>query len=383
SGDGGSGDGGSGDDGSGDAIPTGASGSATGLLGRLPKPPTILDGGRLGGVDPIYDVLDEADGWEDPVREIDRLREAGALPPAPEREGQWGDPAPDRGVAGEGPNIDLPTDKTEALVFPLLIGKELSAELGVGAGAQVQLITPIGRMTPAGRVPGQLVTKVAGVFFSGMYEYDRKNVYAPLAVVQRFLLVGDRVTGIEVKLDDVNDIDAGKAEVERIVAAAGRADELLVEDWRDLNRNLFSAMFLEKVAMFIALLFVVLVASFGILASNLMSVMEKAKEIAILKAMGTPDAGIMRIFVAEGLCMGLLGSLGGIALGLGLCAALDRFGLPLNENVYYIEKLPVVVNPAEVALVGAAALVIVCFSSLYPALVASRIRPVDGLRHAD
>jgi ABC-type lipoprotein release transport system permease subunit len=250
-------------------------------------------------------------------------------------------------------------------------------------GSQVQLITPVGRLTPAGRIPGQLWTKVGAVFFSGMYEYDRKNVYAPLRTVQRFLLVGDRVTGIEVKLRDIEAVDAGKAAVLAVVEAAGRSDELLVEDWRDLNRNLFSAMFLEKVAMFIALLFVVLVASFGILASNLMSVMEKAKEIAILKAMGTRDAGILRVFIAEGLCVGILGSFGGIGMGLGLCWALDRFGLPLNENVYYIEKLPVVVNPAEVALVGLAALVIVCFSSLYPALVASRLRPVDGLRQAD
>ncbi|MEM6294066.1 MAG: FtsX-like permease family protein, partial [Myxococcota bacterium] len=216
----------------------------------------------------------------------------------------------------------------------------------------------------------------------GMYEYDRKNVYAPLQTVQRFLLTGDRVTGVEVKLVDVEAIDEGKAEVERIVAELGR-DDLIVEDWRDLNRNLFSAMFLEKVAMFIALLFVVLVASFGILASNLMSVMEKSKEIAILKAMGTSDGGIMRVFVAEGLCVGLLGSFGGIGMGLGLCWALDRYGLPLNENVYYIEKLPVVVNPLEVALVGIAALVIVCLSSIYPALVASRLRPVDALRHGE
>jgi lipoprotein-releasing system permease protein len=135
--------------------------------------------------------------------------------------------------------------------------------------------------------------------------------------------------------------------------------------------------------MFVALLFVVLVASFGILASNLMSVLEKSKEIAILKAMGGPDQLIQRVFVAEGLCLGLLGALGGISMGLGLCFALDRFGFPFNENVYYIERLPVVINPMEVAVVGVAALVIVFLSSLYPARVASRMRPVDGLRHQE
>lgn len=358
-------------------------------LGKLPPPPA-------GWVPPNEDepaADDEGegdDGWEDPELEIRRLREEGVLPPrpdeepneAPEPDGEEPAPrTPDPDADPFGP--DGVVDDDSVVLEPVLVGRELSMELSVRVGSQVQLITPVGRLTPAGRIPGQLWTKVGAVFFSGMYEYDRKNVYAPLRTVQRFLLVGDRVTGIEVKLRDIEAVDAGKAAVLAVVAAAGRDDELIVEDWRDLNRNLFSAMFLEKVAMFIALLFVVLVASFGILASNLMSVMEKAKEIAILKAMGTRDAGILRVFIAEGLCVGILGSFGGIGMGLGLCWALDRFGLPLNENVYYIEKLPVVVNPAEVALVGLAALVIVCFSSLYPALVASRLRPVDGLRQAD
>jgi ABC-type lipoprotein release transport system permease subunit len=328
------------------------------LADRLPPPPR----------------LDPDDDWEDPAEEIRRLRQDGVLPPAPE-------PSQEE-AEGMVPATSDEDDWVDAVVDPILIGRELSMELGVRVGAEVQLITPIGRMTPAGRIPGVLGARVGGIFFSGMYEYDRKNVYAPLPVVQRFLRTGDRVSGIEIKLENVDRIDAGKATVLEVVSELGR-DDLIVEDWRDLNRNLFSAMFLEKVAMFIALLFVVLVASFGILASNLMSVMEKAKEIAILKAMGTSDRGILRVFIAEGLCVGILGSFGGIAMGLGLCWALDRYGLPLNENVYYIEKLPVVVNPAEVVLVGIAALVIVCISSLYPALVASRLRPVEALRHAD
>jgi lipoprotein-releasing system permease protein len=349
----------------------------------LPPPSEAVDvdlkRGVLEDLPPPPDPADE--GWEDPSQEIPKLREEGVLPA---EDGDDGDQADDEAAPGDGhEDDDAAADDSGVLQDPILIGKELALELSVRVGSNVQLITPVGRITPAGQIPGFLAARVGGVFYSGMYEYDRKNVYAPLPVVQRFLLTGDRVSGIEIKLADVDAIDEGKAEVERIVAAQGRGEELIVEDWRDLNRNLFSAMFLEKVAMFIALLFVVLVASFGILASNLMSVMEKSKEIAILKAMGTGDAGIMRVFIAEGLCVGLLGSFGGIGMGLAVCWALDRFGLPLNENVYYIEKLPVVVNPVEVALVGGAALVIVCFSSLYPALVASRLRPVDALRQGD
>ena len=323
------------------------------------------------------------DGWEDPRELVPQLRAEGKLPALEEGESRpaiagLADPDPDDPDDPE----PLPTLGKERL-DPILVGRELAMELGVRIGSRVQLTEPGLRMTPAGLMPGIMAVKVGGVFYSGMYEYDRKNVYAPLDVVQRFLRVGDKVSGVEVKLVDVEQIDEGKAAVQAAVAAAGRGEELVVEDWRDLNRNLFSAMFLEKVAMFIALLFVVLVASFGILASNLMSVLEKSKEIAILKAMGNSDEAVLRVFVAEGLCLGALGSLSGIGVGLILTWALDEFGFPLNESVYYIERLPAVVNPVEVVLVGVAALFLVWLFSLYPALIASRVRPVDALRHID
>jgi ABC-type lipoprotein release transport system permease subunit len=413
----------------------------------LRKPPTGFGPGGL-------DLPARDDGWEDPV-ELLGLDEPSAEDPQPVQPKQrwepppklgakqgplgpawdsddgWEDPAEILGLTdeqvGEGEGEGAPSvaadpplfeeERSEGVIDPILIGRELANELAVGVGARVQLITPVGRLTPAGRVPGILASRVGGVFHSGMYEYDRKNVYTPLRVAQAFLRTGDRVSGIEVKLHDIDRLEAGKASVEAALARTGRnaptlerlavrylelipdeqlrtevaerhgigtdGSELIVESWKELNRNLFSAMFLEKIAMFVALLFVVLVASFGILASNLMSVLEKSKEIAILKAMGSPDTLIQRVFVAEGLVLGVLGAIGGISLGLVLCWTLDKFGFPFNENVYYIERLPVVVNPVEVAMVGFAALVIVFVSSLYPARVASRMRPVDGLRHQE
>lgn len=371
----------------------------------VPPPPAPRDGDDWG----------EDDGWEDPVAVLDLPPESAGSP----SESPTDEPPVPAGAGdglGKEPAVE-PPPSTEGVVDPILIGRELANELAVGVGTRVQLITPVGRLTPAGRVPGILAAKVGGVFYSGMYEYDRKNVYAPLSVAQAFLRTSDRISGIEVKLDDIEQVDAGQIAVEAELRRLGRSSpplqrtvrqlinaisdeklraevaarhgvdlgetELIVESWKELNRNLFSAMFLEKIAMFVALMFVVLVASFGILASNLMSVLEKSKEIAILKAMGGPDQLIQRVFVSEGLCLGLLGALGGISMGLGLCFALDRFGFPFNENVYYIERLPVVINPAEVAVVGVAALVIVFLSSLYPARVASRMRPVDGLRHQE
>jgi ABC-type lipoprotein release transport system permease subunit len=416
-------------------------------LNRLPPPPAELFGsGTLGNYGPLPQLGGDG-GWEDPVEVLGLEEDPVPKPAEPVRrkppvvdesddEG-WEDPvavldlSPDAVEPDEPPAsepgvgdglrkesvVEPPHSPGEGVVDPILIGRELANELAVGVGTRVQLITPVGRLTPAGRVPGILAAKVGGVFYSGMYEYDRKNVYAPLAVAQAFLRTSDRITGIEVKLDDIEQVDAGKVAVEAELRRLGRSatplhrtvrrlinaisdetlraevaarqgidigeSELIVESWKELNRNLFSAMFLEKIAMFVALLFVVLVASFGILASNLMSVLEKSKEIAILKAMGSPDQLIQRVFVSEGLTLGLLGALGGISMGLGLCFALDRFGFPFNENVYYIERLPVVINPVEVAVVGVAALVIVFLSSLYPARVASRMRPVDGLRHQE
>jgi ABC-type lipoprotein release transport system permease subunit len=426
---------------------------APNLNGRIPPPPAELFGsdrlGNYGSLPNPSPNLGGDGGWEDPV-EVLGLEQDPAPEPAerarlkpPTPVGEWGD-GDDDGWEDPVDVLELPPDAgepdgaepsepgvgeglgketvvepphTEGVLDPILIGRELANELAVGVGTRVQLITPVGRLTPAGRVPGILAAKVGGVFYSGMYEYDRKNVYAPLAVAQAFLRTSDRISGIEVKLDDIEQVDAGKAAVEAELRRLGRSatplhrtvrrlinaisdetlraevaarqgidideSELIVESWKELNRNLFSAMFLEKIAMFVALMFVVLVASFGILASNLMSVLEKSKEIAILKAMGSPDQLIQRVFVSEGLCLGMLGALGGISMGLGLCFALDRFGFPFNENVYYIERLPVVINPVEVAVVGVAALVIVFLSSLYPARVASRMRPVDGLRHQE
>ena len=264
----------------------------------------------------------------------------------------------------------------------MFIGSEKAKELAAHLGDPVQLITPIGRLTPAGRIPGVMKVKVAGVFDAHHYEYDRWLVYLELSRAQAFLRAGDRVSGIEIKVDDVDQLADRKRLVQAVVDRMGR-DDLVVQDWQELNRSLFSAMALEKIAVFIALLCVILVASFGILGSNLMSVLEKAKEIAILKTMGCTDRLIQRVFIAEGLCLGVLGAALGIISGIALCLVLDRFGLPLGGTLQGFEELPVAIDPLEVVLVGLSSLAIVWLSSLYPARIASRMRPVDALRQAE
>ncbi|MBK7823977.1 ABC transporter permease [Nannocystis sp.] len=324
----------------------------------------------------VPDDEDAADdgGWEDPAVEIPRLRAEGQLPAAlPPAQPAISDD-PDETNAPEEPD-----DSSEPVLPPILLGRELASQLGVGLGDPVQIVTPVGRITPQGVVPGLLVVRVAGVFFTGIFDFDRKHVYLPLPQAQAFQRAGAQVTAIEVALRDVTAIDRGKAAV--LAALAGR--ELVVLDWREQNRDLFSAMFLEKVAMSIALVFVILVAAFGILATNLMSVLEKAPEIAILKTMGCSDRSVARIFALEGLCVGILGTLGGITVGVGLGLALGIHGVPLQGSVFYLERLPIQIIPAEVVTVALLALLIVGLSSAWPARSAGRLRPVDGLRLRD
>jgi len=325
---------------------------------------------------------EDGGGWEDPSVEIPRLRATGELAPAiPPALPPDATPEPAPEPEPELPEVapEPPEAAADGVLPPVLLGRELAAELGVGMGDPLQIITPVGRMTPQGMVPGMLLTRVAGVFFTGIFDIDRKHLYLPLDQAQAFQRAGAQVNAIDLKLREVAAIDAGRAAVAAVVAG----HELVVEDWRDQNRDLFAAMFLEKVAMFIALVFVILVAAFGILATNLMAVLEKAPEIAILKTMGCRDRELARAFALEGLCVGVLGVFGGIAAGVAIGLALGVHGLPLQGGVFYLERLPIRIDPAEVAVVAAVALAIVALSSAWPARSAARLRPVDGLRLRD
>ncbi len=312
--------------------------------------------------------------WEDPSREIPQLRASGELPPAPEPSGPDLSklPAPEVAIR-EGPEPVRP---------PVLIGRELAESLGVHTGDPVQVITPVTRITPAGVVPGVLAAQVSGVFYSGVYELDSERVYLPLALTQRLLRSGPKVTAIAIRVNTFEAIDEVRQRVASVLAARGRSD-LEARDYRTLNRNLFTAMMLERLAMAIALLFVIVVAAFGILASNLMAVLDRAREIAILKTMGTSSASVTRVFVGEGLLLGLIGSLTGVTAGLVICAVLATTGLPIDEGVFYMERLPVEVHPLEVVAIAAAAVVIVWISSLYPARVAGALAPVEVLRSSE
>jgi lipoprotein-releasing system permease protein len=258
----------------------------------------------------------------------------------------------------------------------IVVGRELARVLRVFVGDQVNVVSPFGDLGPAGPQPKSRPFRVAAIFYSGMYEYDSKFAFMDLEEGQRFFGTGDAVTGLELK---VHDVDAARAIMGRIVFELG-GWPFRAKDWGELNRSLFSALQMEKVVMAVILGFIVLVASFIIVATLIMLVLEKTREIAVLKSMGAGVPSIMKIFVAEGVIIGAVGTAFGLILGYGTCLLIDRVGIPLDPEVYYISNLPVLIDPAQFALVTLAALALSYLATLYPATKAARLRPVDGLR---
>jgi lipoprotein-releasing system permease protein len=196
-------------------------------------------------------------------------------------------------------------------------------------------------------------------------------------VAQRFLGLGDAISGIEVRVRDVDHAP----EAARTIASRIHRSELRVEDWQEKNKNLFGALALEKLAMFVTLGIAVVIAGFCVFGTLTLMVQEKSKEVGILKAMGATDRAIVTVFLFEGFLIGLFGAMLGLALGFVAAFAAEHFGVGINPEVYYIDRLPVHVDPTEFALVGVSAIVICLLSTVFPAYLASRTRPVDALRY--
>jgi lipoprotein-releasing system permease protein len=275
----------------------------------------------------------------------------------------------------QGPRTAAP-GRPERTLPGIVVGRELARSLRVFVGDQVNVVSPFGDLGPAGPQPKSRPFRVAAVFYSGMYEYDSKFAYLELAEAQRFFGSGDTVTGLELK---VADVDAARSVMGRVVFTLG-GWPYRAKDWGELNRSLFSALQMEKVVMAVILGFIVLVASFIIVATLIMLVLEKTKEIAVLKSMGAGVPSVMKIFVAEGVIIGAVGTAFGLILGYGTCLLIDRVGIPLDPEVYYISNLPVLIDPAQFGFAALGALLLSFLATIYPATKAARLRPVDGLR---
>jgi lipoprotein-releasing system permease protein len=267
----------------------------------------------------------------------------------------------------------------------IILGTELAKHLAMSVGETLQVISPSGTITPVGMLPKMKPFRVVGVFHSGMYEYDNSLAYISLESAQKFLGMGDQVTGVQVKTDDIYRVKEIGREIRKILGFP-----FWTRDWMEMNRNLLAVLRLQKITMFIILVLIVLVAAFNIISTLIMVVMEKNRDIAILKAMGTPSKGILRIFVIEGLVIGVVGTLLGAILGLGAAFHLEKItgwveqllGLKiLASDVYYIDKLTAQVNPLDVWVIAATAILISLLATLYPSWRASKLDPAEALRY--
>jgi lipoprotein-releasing system permease protein len=260
----------------------------------------------------------------------------------------------------------------------VIVGREMVKNLSLYLGDEVKLIAPLGELGPTGPMPKSRTYRVAGIFFSGMYEYDAKNAYVTLEAGRSFLGIEEGVSGLEVKVENPDRVEGVAARIEGVVKAID--GDLRVRHWKELNRSLFSALLLEKIGMFIMLSVIVLIAYLIIITTLYMMVMEKTPDIAVLKTLGCSESSIYRIFQIEGLILGLSGTFTGVALGVAQTLGLEHFGVPLDPDVHYISKLPVQMDGTEVAVVALASLAICLLITILPARRASRLSVVDGLR---
>ncbi len=267
----------------------------------------------------------------------------------------------------------------------IILGMELARRLGVQRDDVVSMVAPASRVTPMGLIPKIKLFKVVGFFESGMFEYDSNLAFISIYSAQKFFSMKGKVSGIEIRVEDIEQADQVAAEIQQSLGFPYYA-----RDWMQMNKNLFSALRLEKIVMFIILILIILVAAFNIVSTLFMVVMEKNKEIAILKSMGASRSSIMKIFSYQGLIIGIVGTAVGCVGGFTVVPNLneivgfieDLFGITaFPSDVYYLDKLPSEIQYFDSFLIVVFSIVICFLASLYPAWRASRLDPVEGLRY--
>ena len=299
------------------------------------------------------------------------------------------DPLAPTAIPGVDPNAASPaTARAEPLRPGLALGRELASSLHVTIGSEVTVVSPKDDAGFLGVQPRARTYRVAAIFATGMYDFDSKQGYVMLAEAQRFFQMGDDINRIELHLENIDESDTVVALAKPLVEAAseqlksrtGTRANLDVLDWKSLNKNLFSALMLERIVMFVVLGFISLVAAFNVVGSLVMIILDKRREIAVLKSLGSPERAVFRMFLVLGGAVGTIGSTAGLLVGMLTLYAISGLGLPLPKQ-YYIDKLPVFIDPITIGIIYVAGIALCALATIYPALEASSVDPVDGLRN--
>lgn len=264
---------------------------------------------------------------------------------------------------------------------PIILGKMLARKLKVEVGGEVTVVAPLSNVnfqdfTQTGSGPKSQKFRVGGIFYSGFEEYDRRLMYITLDDAMQLWGQDGQVLGVELKVADVDRADEIADKLETELGGA-----YLVQDWNELNRNLFAALTLQKIILLIILTLIIAVATFNMVSALTMLVIDKTREIAILKSMGASSAGISRVFQVVGIAIGGVGTVFGVAIGLTLCQVVEHYDYRLDPKVYLIDRLPIEVSPIEVLIIAGVTMVISVIATLFPAAKASSLLPIDGLRY--
>ncbi len=377
------------------------SGSASGEKGDKPAPAGTLGAAPSTSNDPFTHLLEqklaEVHDQNDKIGQIeddnakaeaDLAAAASAKPPSVD--------APQGLIEPQGGyKSDLPPDDIEdaqvgkiaaedALLIAdkdlpgVALGKTLAKSLGVVLGARIKITSPAIGFSFSGspRAPIAKQFRVIAIFEAGFDQYDSKLVYVDLFEAQAFYDQGDSVTGVEMRVSNIDDARKIRDKIDKLLSNG----VYHVMDWEELNHPLFTALKIQQIGMSAVLALIIVVAAFTVIATLIMIVLDKRKEIAVLKAMGARDGAILRAFLYQGLIIGGIGTLLGLGIGFGLCKGLLIYGFPLDPKVYFISRLPVEVRPMEFLITGFIAILICLAATIFPALNAAAIRPADGLR---
>jgi lipoprotein-releasing system permease protein len=374
-----------------------------GSLAPSPLPPPLLEPRR----DDAGRNLDLLEAYEERIREDDRKLAAkgpdepdAGPPPEPEED----EDALDAGVAANAPQGEIEPDGGYASVLPdddelpaevdpdlcadpalvakmpgIVVGVSLAKTLELSIGECVTVTSPtIGFSFSGGQIKPPVAKRfrVIAIFEAGFEQYDSKLVYTDLYEAQAFYDQGDTVTGIEMKVDDIDKA----ADIAREIGRMLGSGLYHTMDWEELNHGLFTALRIQQIGMSSVLALIIVVAAFTVIATLIMVVLDKKKEIAVLKAMGATDGAILRIFLYQGGIIGLAGTSLGLLLGIAVCKGLLVYGFPLDPKVYFISHLPVQARLQEFLFTGGIAIVICLAATIVPSLYAARLRPAEGFR---